>query len=135
LRSPASALAIGNAATMRSIALGGDTVAPSRSGRRSTTPAQRACPARDRSPSGAHFHPRGARAMHAELHGGGVTEIDDAPSWNGPRSFTRTITDLPLARLVTRANDGSGSVLCAALKAYMSYTSSDDVRRPWNLVP
>src|SRR3546814_3367842 len=53
------------------------------------------------------------------------------PSWNGPRSLTRTTTDLPLSRLVTRAKLGSGSDLCAAVNAYMSYTSRFEVRRPW----
>ena len=39
---------------------------------------------------------------------------------NGPRSLTRTTTLLPVATLVTRAYDGSGSVGCAAVIAYMS---------------
>src|ERR1044072_7971612 len=48
-------------------------------------------------------------------------------SWNGPRSLMRTTTLLPLSRLVPRAYVGSGSVLCAALNAYMSYGSSEEV--------
>src|SRR5579864_3293554 len=54
---------------------------------------------------------------------------------NGPRSLTRTITLLPDATLVTRAYDGSGSVGCAAVIAYMSYGSPIDVFCPWNLRP
>jgi len=42
------------------------------------------------------------------------------PCRNGPRSLTRTTTVLPLATPVTRAYDGSGSVGCAAVIAYMS---------------
>ena len=42
------------------------------------------------------------------------------PWRNGPRSLTRTTTLLPVATLVTRAYDGSGSVGCAAVIAYMS---------------
>ncbi len=42
------------------------------------------------------------------------------PCRNGPRSLTRTTTLLPVATLVTRAYDGSGSVGCAAVIAYMS---------------
>ena len=38
----------------------------------------------------------------------------------GPRSFTRTTTDRPFSRLVTRTKQGIGSVLCAAVIAYMS---------------
>src|SRR5690606_32782066 len=57
------------------------------------------------------------------------------PAWNGPRSFTRTVTLRPLSRLVTRAYVGSGRVLCAALNWYMSYGSRLEVARPWNLLP
>ena len=42
------------------------------------------------------------------------------PCRNGPRSLTRTTTDAPVATLVTRTYDGSGSVGCAAVIAYMS---------------
>ena len=42
------------------------------------------------------------------------------PSLNGPRSFTRTTTLRPLRRFVTCTYAGSGSVLCAAVIAYMS---------------
>src|SRR6185437_1630929 len=53
----------------------------------------------------------------------------------GPRSLTRTTTLCPVATLVTRAYDGSGSVGCAAVIAYMSYGSPIDVFCPWNLRP
>src|SRR5689334_9858593 len=39
---------------------------------------------------------------------------------NGPRSLMRTTTLRPLRRFVTSAYAGSGSVLCAAVIAYMS---------------
>ena len=55
--------------------------------------------------------------------------------WYGPRSLTRTTTLLPDATFVTRAYEGSGSVGCAAVIAYMSYVSPIDVFWPWNLRP
>ena len=39
---------------------------------------------------------------------------------NGPRSFTRTTTDRPFSRLVTRTKQGIGNDLWAAVMAYMS---------------
>ena len=57
------------------------------------------------------------------------------PSTNGPRSFTRTTTLLPVSRSVTRTYVGSGSVLCAAVIAYMLYGSPVEVGLPWKLSP
>jgi hypothetical protein len=37
---------------------------------------------------------------------------------NGPRSFTLTMTDLPLPTFVTRTFVPKGSVRCAAVKAF-----------------
>ena len=47
----------------------------------------------------------------------------------------RTTTDCPLERLVTRAYDGIGKVGWAAVILYMSYSSPDEVRWPWNFLP
>ena len=54
---------------------------------------------------------------------------------NGPRSFTRTTTEFPFSRLVTSSIVPNGSVLCAAVIAYISKISPLDVGRPWNASP
>ena len=54
---------------------------------------------------------------------------------NGPRSFTRTMTDLPSSRRVTLTTLGMGRVRWAAVMAYMLKISPFAVRRPWNLRP
>ena len=41
------------------------------------------------------------------------------PATNGPRSFTRTRMRRPVSRLMTTICVPSGSVLCAAVIAYM----------------
>ena len=63
---------------------------------------------------------------------------------NGPRSLTRTMTFLPLLRLVTRTKVPSGKVACAEVKLYMSKGSPlavvfpshcspyDDAAPTWN---
>lgn len=50
--------------------------------------------------------------------------------WNGPRSLTVTITDWPLAGLVTRTCEPSGSVRCAAVSWVGSKRSPLAVRFP-----
>ncbi len=50
--------------------------------------------------------------------------------WNGPRSLTVTITDWPLAGLVTRTCEPSGSVRCAAVSCVGSKRSPLAVRLP-----
>src|SRR5512146_499978 len=49
------------------------------------------------------------------------------PLANGPRSFTRTISDLPLSRLVTRTFTGIGNVRWAAVSSLPSYISPSAV--------
>jgi hypothetical protein len=53
----------------------------------------------------------------------------------GPRSLTRTTTDLPLARFVTRATLPRGRVLYAAESSSMSKISPLAVRLPWRRTP
>lgn len=52
------------------------------------------------------------------------------PAMNGPRSFTRTLTDFPLERFVTLTKQGNGKVLCAAIRCHgMTFSPSDVLPR------
>jgi hypothetical protein len=51
-------------------------------------------------------------------------------STNGPRSLTFTTTCLPFSRFVTSTQVGIGSVVCAAVIAFMLYVSPLDVGEP-----
>src|SRR5687767_11619461 len=53
----------------------------------------------------------------------------------GPRSLTRTTTDLPLRTLRTSRSVPNGSEGWAAVISFISKRSPLAVRRPWNLRP
>jgi hypothetical protein len=82
-----------------------------------------------------HPHARGAALAIAQLDRGRVAQVDDPAGMERAAVVDPDHHRRPLSRLVTRAKLGSGRVLCAAVKAYMSYTSWLEVRRPWNFLP
>ena len=48
----------------------------------------------------------------------------------GPRSLMRTLTDLPVSKLVTLTKQGRGSVLCAPIRCHgMTFSPNEVVPR------